>query len=92
MTYELFVWLKPDLSGEQVKKEIKDFETLIKPGGKLQSNVAGKRKLAYKIKGFEEGVQVNLILDCNESEVASLSVYLNRQANVLRYLLTKGEK
>ena len=89
MSYDLFVWLRPDLSGEQVKKEIKDFESQLKPGGQLQSSVAGKRKLAYKIKGFEEGIQLNLTLDCDENEVADLSVYLNRQANVLRYLLTK---
>ena len=92
MTYELFVWLKPDLSSDQVKKEVKDMEEFIKDVKKLQSENLGRKKLAYKIKGFEEGIQLGIKLECNPERISDLSIYLNRDDSVLRYLITKNEK
>jgi len=92
MLYEVFVWLKPDTTADQIKKEVKDAEEFLKDGAKVQSETLGKKRLAYKIKGYEEGVQLNLRLDCKTGSLPGLSTYLNRRDGVLRYLVTKVEK
>lgn len=89
MLYEMFVWLKSDLTSDQVKKELKDVESLLKDCKKFQVDNLGRKKLAYKIKGLEEGVQFNIEVDCKPESVLDLSTHLNRSAPVLRYMVTK---
>jgi small subunit ribosomal protein S6 len=91
MTYEVFTWLKPDLTADQVKKEIKEVEEFLKDAATVVAENLGKRKLAYKIKGYEDGIQINLRLECKTGKLPELPVFLNRKDSVLRYLLTKEE-
>lgn len=92
MIYDVFTWLKPDVSADLLKKEIKDIEEFLKDSAKVSTETLGKKKLAYKIKGYEDGLQVNLRLDCKAGKLPDLSTFLNRRDNVLRYLLTKEEE
>lgn len=89
MFYEMFVWLKSDLTPDQVKKELKDVEGLLEDCKKFQVDNLGRKKLAYKIKGLEDGVQLNIEVDCKPESILGLSTYLNRSDSVLRYMVTK---
>lgn len=92
MKYELFLWLKPNLAPDQVKKEIKGFEDFLLPDGKIELRNLGKKKLSYKIKGFEEGIEMQGKIDCPPGKVQEFKTMLNRNEAVLRYLLIKLNK
>lgn len=92
MNYRLDLWLKSDLTPEQIKKELRDLEEEFNgtAGDKttFKSENQGKRKLAYRIKGQSDGYF--LVLSLNASRIGSdFATFLNRRPSVLRYLLTK---
>lgn len=92
MNYQVFVWFKPNTALDQVKKEIKDIESHLSGCAKVQSENLGKSRLAYKIKGFEEGIQVIFRLDCEAGRIPELATFLNRHESVLRYLTMRDGK
>lgn len=92
MLYELFLWLKPGLSTDQVKKEFRTLEDFVSPEGKFESRNLGKKRLSYKIKGFEEGLEFGATVSCSPPLVSGFKTILNHNESVLRYLLTKVSK
>lgn len=93
MKYHLDVWLKPDLTAEQTKKELKDWEMFLEgldaAKGSFKSESLGKRKLAYKIKAYVDGYYYRLDLESPADKIVGFSTLLNRDGSVLRYLLTR---
>ncbi len=90
--YELAVLYHPDLEIDlekaegQVAKHIKD------AGGSIKSTDNwGKRKLAYKIAGFEHAVYVFYTLEMPASGVGQLNNVLNITGEVIRFLITKPD-
>ncbi len=85
MEYEIFIWLKGSLGAEQVRDEAKLLEKSL--NGSLES--LGRSRLAYKIKGLTEGHKFKGLVKIDRAKVAEAKTVLNRNENVLRYLLTK---
>ena len=86
MKYELLLWFKGDLGPEELKKEIKELTSFI---GEAKVETRGKKKLAYKIKGQNEGHQLLITYELDGKKDGEFKTFLTRNENVLRYLITK---
>ena len=87
--YELVVLLHPDLEID-LDKPLKKIESVVKNhGGKIvDTDIWGKRKLAYKISGEEFAVYVFYDVELPAESIGKLEKNLNITDEVLRYLLT----
>lgn len=89
-SYELMIIIKPHLSEEaraelqkRLTKEVANLKGEIK-----QTDVWGKKHLAYDIEGFNEGYYVVYQLDLPKAAVAELNEYLRLNTDVIRYLVS----
>ncbi len=89
--YEMMYILRPDLSEEQVQQEISKYQTLLsdyKADDILIKNL-GKRRLAYPIKKYTDGVYVQVNYSGDGKQVAPLERSMRLSDEVIRYLTLK---
>lgn len=88
-TYEALYIVKPDLSDDEIQTVVKAAETLITNSGGtiVRSEVWGKRKLAYEVKHFTEGVYVLVRFQSEPSFVARLETHFRLSEAVIRDLV-----
>jgi len=92
--YELMVVLKPLLPEDiraGIEKRLSNVITKAK-GKILATDVWGKRHLAYKIKGHEEGYYVVYKLEISKDQVDVISKELKLISDILRILLVREDK
>lgn len=91
--YELVYILNPDLNEKDQKSQIAKIEKLITDlGGKVRKKEDwAKKKLAYPIKKFEEGIYLKLDLDFPEEKVSEWEQKMKLEEKIIRYLLIKIE-
>lgn len=89
--YELLVILKPDLDEAKFKKALSGLKTSLEKEGASFKNEEdwGKRRLAYRIKKWEEGHYVLLRFASELSRLKSIRKILKFDEAVIRYLVTK---
>lgn len=86
--YELTVLIHPDLEVDLEKPLQKVRDIVVKAGGEIvREDNWGKKKLAYKIKGEDFAVYVNMDVKLPASAPLAISNTLNITDEVLRYLL-----
>lgn len=92
-TYELFAIVKPTTDLEEADKLIKKVEKSIKTLGGHVDNVEkmGKKKLAYEINGFKEGLMINLKLGLDEDKIKEFKRQIKLNENIIRtmFAITK---
>ncbi len=90
-SYELMFILRPDLSEEQVTQQRKKYFDLLKDNGaqKVEIKVWGKRRLAYPIGKYQDGIYIlaNIISDGSQFVMIERSMRLGEE--VIRYLTSK---
>ncbi len=93
MKYELMVIIKPLLPEDIKSKVLKNIEDFVKKssGEITKTDIWGKRHLAYKIKGHEEGYYVILNLNLDSKKIKDFEKYLKLQNDILRYLLVRED-
>ncbi len=92
--YELVAIVNPDASDEAVAGKIDGVSQLIAEwrGIVEGSEKLGKRRLAYPIKKHAEGIYALLRFKLEPSHIAALRDRLERDEEVLRYLVIKRSK
>lgn len=90
--YELLVVLKPDLGEEEFKEALSELKLKLEKKGVKFTNeeIWGKRRLAYRIKKWEEGFYVLLRFKTEVEALKEIRQVLRLKESVIRYLLTKG--
>jgi small subunit ribosomal protein S6 len=91
--YELIIILKPDLANEKLDAVLENVKKFISGKGGAVADVQkwGKRRLAYPIKHFGEGIYFLLKLQAKASQNRELEINLKISEDVLRHLLVKIE-
>ena len=91
--YETMYILRPDIPEEEVDTHLKKYsEMLVKSGTEvLDSQMRGKRRLAYPISKHKEGIYVQLSHKGNGQQVATLERAMRLSEDVIRYLTVKQE-
>jgi small subunit ribosomal protein S6 len=93
MKYEFMGIVKPFLPEDVRLQLIKGIKKKISSsGGKVEKeDLWGKRHLAYKIKGHEEGYYVLYFIELPSEKVVKLEEELRMTNDLLRYILIKRD-
>ena len=91
--YETMYILRPDIAEEEVTKHIEKYnKTLEDNGGKvLDSQMRGKRRLAYQIAKHREGIYVQLSHQGDGQHIFKIEKAMRLSEDVIRYLTVKQE-
>jgi small subunit ribosomal protein S6 len=93
-TYEMMFILRPDLTHDQVNKQLHKYRDLLKQNGaeKVSIEIWGKRRLAYQILKFQDGIYVLTHYTGDGSQVAIIERDMRLSETVIRYLTMKVDK
>ena len=89
--YETMYILRPDIPEEEVDSHLKKYSEILEKSGTevLDSQMRGKRRLAYTIGKHKEGIYVQLSHKGNGQQVAILERSMRLSEDVIRYLTVK---
>mgnify|MGYP001184504852 CR=1 FL=1 len=91
--YETMYILRPDIAEDEVSNHIEKYNKLLKKlGGKLlDSQMRGKRRLAYQISKHREGIYVQLSHQGDGQHISKIEKAMRLSEDVIRYLTVKQE-
>ena len=91
--YETMYILRPDIAEEEVTKHIEKYNKVLEDnGGKvLDSQMRGKRRLAYPIAKHREGIYVQLSHQGDGQHISKIEKAMRLSEDVIRYLTIKQE-
>ena len=89
--YETMYILRPDIPEDEVDSHLKKYKEILEKSGTevLDSQMRGKRRLAYPITKHKEGIYVQLSHRGNGQQVAILERAMRLSEDVIRYLTVK---
>ena len=92
--YETLVIAHPDISDEELQELIDKLKNVISltKGESLKIDKWGKRKLAYKIKGFSKGFFLIVYFLGNQDVLQAIDRLLRFNERILRYQTVKIDK
>ncbi|MEK4191385.1 30S ribosomal protein S6 [Paenibacillus sp. FSL L8-0494] len=87
--YEVMYIIRPDIEQKAVQAAVDKFQGIISNGGEITKHeVQGKRRLAYEIKKFRDGVYVLVNFNAEPAVVTELERLMKISDEVIRYLIT----
>ena len=91
--YETMYILRPDIPEEEVDSHLKKYNEILEKSGTevLDSQMRGKRRLAYPIAKHKEGIYVQLSHKGDGQQVAVLERAMRLSEDVIRYLTVKQD-
>ncbi len=91
--YETMYILRPDIPEEEVDSHLKKYNEILEKSGTevLDSQMRGKRRLAYPIAKHKEGIYVQLSHKGDGQQVAILERAMRLSEDVIRYLTVKQD-
>jgi small subunit ribosomal protein S6 len=88
--YEVMYIIRPDVEQEAVQAVTEKFQGIISNGGEItKHDVMGKRRLAYEINKFRDGIYVLVHFNATPEVVAELDRVMKITDEVIRYLVVK---
>ena len=89
--YETMYILRPDIPEEEVDNHLKKYSEILEKSGTevLDSQIRGKRRLAYPIAKHKEGIYVQLSHTGDGQQIAILEKAMRLSEDVIRYLTVK---
>ena len=92
-TYELMFIVRPDMVDEDLNKLISTLESSVTAShGTVKSEIWGKRRLAYTVRKFNEGIFVLLILEGSGAMVHELERRLRVSEPVIKFLTVRTDE
>ena len=91
--YETMYILRPDIAEDEVTNHINKYNKLLEEFGGtiLDSQMRGKRRLAYQISKHREGVYVQLSHQGNGQHIYKIEKAMRLSEDVIRYMTVKQE-
>lgn len=92
--YEMMYILRPDLSEDQVGEAIGRYQTYLSENGAsdLEVQVKGKRRLAYPVGKYLDGIYVQMNYQADGTQIAPLERMMRLSEDAIRYLTIKLQK
>jgi small subunit ribosomal protein S6 len=90
-TYELMFIVRPDMTEEDLDKLIATLQAVVPPtGGNVQRvDKMGKRRLAYTVRRFHEGIYVLMIIEGGGAVIHELERRLRVTEPVIKFLTVR---
>jgi len=91
--YETMYILRPDIAEDKVTEHIDKYNNLLKEFGGtiLDSQMRGKRRLAYQISKHREGIYVQLSHQGDGQHIFKIEKAMRLSEDVIRYMTVKQE-
>ena len=91
--YETMYILRPDIAEDEVKNHIDKYNKLLEEFGGtiLDSQMRGKRRLAYQIAKHREGIYVQLSHQGDGQHIFKIEKAMRLSEDVIRYMTVKQE-
>ena len=91
--YETMYILRPDIAEDEVTSHIDKYNKLLEEFGGtiLDSQMRGKRRLAYQISKHREGIYVQLSHQGNGQHISKIEKSMRLSEDVIRYMTVKQE-
>ena len=92
--YELLLMIKPNIDSEEVQNIVnKISDSVANLGGKvIDTDLNGRKKLAYDIDNFRDAYQVIVKLELEGSKISEFNRQLRSNDNVLRMMFMELSK
>jgi small subunit ribosomal protein S6 len=91
--YELMFIVRPDMVDEELNKLISTLESSVtSAGGTARSEVWGKRRLAYKVGKFNDGIFVLMMIDATGATVHEVERRLRVTEPVIKFLTVRTDE
>ncbi len=92
--YETMYILRPDLSEEVVDQTISRYQDMLTESGaeELETQHRGKRRLAYEINRFREGIYIQMNYAAPGTSIAPMERAMRLSEDVIRYLTIRFEE
>ncbi|MDB5055712.1 MAG: RpsF [Bacilli bacterium] len=88
--YEIMYIIRTDIEEEVVQSTIEKFQNIINNGGEItKNNVMGKRRLAYEINKFRDGIYVLVHFNAAPAVVTELDRVMKISDEIIRYMIVK---
>ena len=92
-TYELMFIVRPDMPEEEMGKLISTLETSVSSaGGTVKSEVWGKRRLAYTVRRFHDGIFVLLTIEGDGAMIHELERRLRVTEPVIKFITVRVDE
>ena len=94
-TYELLLMIKPNIDSEEVQtvvSKISDAVDGLLKGKVTDTDLMGRKKLAYDIKGFRDAYMAVLKVELDEKSVTEFNRQLKLNDNILRMMFMELSK
>ena len=93
-TYEQMYILRPDSSDEQVGESMTKYHHSLSENGadQIEIQVRGKRRLAYPVGRYQDGIYVQMNYQADGTQIAPLERMMRLSEDVIRYLSLKLKK
>ena len=92
-TYELMFIVRPDMVDEDLNKLVSTLESSVASvHGTVKSEIWGKRRLAYKVGKFNDGIFVLLLLEGTGAMVHELERRLRVTEPVIKFLTVRTDE
>lgn len=93
-TYELMFIVRPDMTDEDLDKLISTLQTAVPTAGGTVKSIdkMGKRRLAYTVRRFHEGVYVLLVVEGGGPMIHELERRLRVSEPVIKFLTVRVDE
>jgi small subunit ribosomal protein S6 len=92
-TYELMFIVRPDMVDEDLNKLISTLgSSVTAAGGTIKSEIWGKRRLAYTVRKFNDGIFVLLIIDGAGAIVHEVERRLRVTEQVIKFITVRTDQ
>ena len=91
--YELMFIVRPDMVDEDLNKLISNLEsTVTSAGGTAKTEIWGKRRLAYKVAKFNDGIFVLLMIEGTGAIIHEVERRLRVTEQVIKFLSVRTDE
>ncbi|MGA2966968.1 MAG: 30S ribosomal protein S6 [Terriglobales bacterium] len=92
-TYELMFIVRPDMVDEDLNKLISTLESSVtSAGGTVKSEIWGKRRLAYRVGKFNDGIFVLMLIEAAGATVHEVERRLRVTEPVIKFLTVRTDE
>ena len=92
-TYELMFIVRPDMVDEELSKLISTLgSSVTSVGGTVKSEIWGKRRLAYTVRKFNDGIFVLLIIEGTGAMVHEVERRLRVTEPVIKFITVRTDE
>jgi small subunit ribosomal protein S6 len=90
-TYELMFIVRPDMTEEDLDKLISTLQSVVPPSGGTVQKVEkmGKRRLAYSVRRFHDGIYVLMVIEGGGAVIHELERRLRVTEPVIKFLTVR---